>query len=119
MTYDGPGVEDPSGQRGENIDKDEEQTRSDSSTPFEQPNAAPERGLLLRGRHLFKNVVKDADEDQPGHEGNPDRVRLDVGGKEIDSIDLSRTLGVKVIIETGVRVKQSTEGGVTEKHLHQ
>jgi hypothetical protein len=47
---------------GDKTEKDKGQTSSDSSTLFEQFNAIPERALLVRGRHLFKRVIKDADE---------------------------------------------------------
>lgn len=119
MTCDGSGVQISFGQQGKKTDKDVKQTARIFSTALEQLNAAPERGLLFWGRHLLKSVIKDTDEGQPGREGDPDRVRLDVGEEEVDGVDFGRTLGVKVIIKAGVRLKSSLEGGVAEKHLHQ
>lgn len=104
---------------GENKNLSEGQTGRNFSNVLEQLNVASERGLLFRGRHLLKNVVKDTDEGQPGREGDPNRVRLEVGEEEVDGVDFGRTLGVKVIIKTGVLLEYSLEGGVAEKHPHQ
>lgn len=90
---------------GKRTDKDEEQTGRTFSTPFEQFDAAPERGLLFGSRHLLEGVIKDTDEGQPGREGDPNRVRLDIGEEEIDGVDFGRAPSVKVIVKMVVRLK--------------